>query len=72
MDTQQILYGEYCTKTTKNRKRKENWIFLKPYTPYHSRARRLYNILKSEFGFDVIYKKTKSSWEHYTKEKEAN
>jgi len=30
------------------------------YAPYHPRARRLYNILKKEFGIDVIYKKTQT------------
>ena len=30
------------------------------YAPYHPRARRFFNILKKEFGFDVIYKKTKT------------
>ena len=32
------------------------------YAPYHPRAmaRRLYNVLKKDFGFDVIYKNTKN------------
>ena len=30
------------------------------YAPYHPKARRLYNILKKRFGFDVIYKTTKT------------
>ena len=30
------------------------------YATYHQRARRFFNILKKEFGFDVIYKKTKT------------
>ena len=28
------------------------------YVPYHPRARRLYKILKKEFGYDTIFKKT--------------
>ena len=41
------------------------------YAPYHPRARRLYNILKKEFAFDVIYKKTKKTLGdiHYTKKR---
>ena len=30
------------------------------YAPYHPKARRLYNILKKQFGFDVIYKMKKT------------
>ena len=30
------------------------------YTPYHPRARRLYKMLKEEFGITVIFKKTQT------------
>ena len=46
--------------------RKENEVELDVskslYAPYHPRARRLYNILKKEFGIDVIYKKNSNTW----------
>ena len=51
-----ILYQD------KKEKKKEGELDISKalYAPYHPRARRLYNILKKEFGFDVIYKKTKT------------
>ena len=54
MDTQRILYGEYYTRTTKKKKEVEFDISKALYPPYHPRARRLYNILKKDIGFDVI------------------
>ena len=60
MDTQQILYGDYCTKTNRKEKEAELEISKALYAPYHPRAGRFFNILKKEFGFDVIYKNTKT------------
>jgi hypothetical protein len=52
-----ILYQD------KKEKKKEGELDISKalYTPYHPKARGLYNIPNKEFGFDVIYKKTKVS-----------
>ena len=51
-----ILYQE-----TKQNTVKEEIDFAKSlYVPYHPRTKRLYKMIKEEFGFNVIYKKTQT------------
>ena len=51
-----ILYQESKPKGTK-----EEIDFSKSmYVPYHPRTKRLYRMIKEEFGFSIIYKKTQT------------
>ena len=61
-----ILYQESKPKGTK-----EEIDFSKAmYVPYHPRTKRLYRMIKEEFGFSIIYKKHKH-WETSFKRKAA-
>jgi len=41
------------------------------YVPYHPRAKRLYKMLKEEFGFSVVFKKTQTLGDILLKKEEA-
>ena len=60
-----ILYQESKPKGTK-----EEIDFSKSmYVPYHPRTKRLYRMIKEDFGFSIIYKKNTNSGRHPSKER---
>ena len=39
------------------------------YVPYHPRTKRLYRMIKEDFGLSIIYKKNTNSGRHPSKER---